>query len=473
MLTNGAFTFYNYIGGDNVKTDRLSKHLELISREYAENHSALDFYAYEDKAFKYCALKYRKIKTEFVYSLSGSANYPVSTLSCRVYLSPESPYFFEIQELIDYLDIYDYHCYSFPYVESNKRLEACFSYITDFLEYREEEILSLCGKEEELIEEKLKEIKRIYGYDETGAPHDRAGKDSFYSGIFKHYSDFIVPRYTSEKAYIDFVCGKYKASLNNYKKIEKKTGYERKLIKFIEGQFAPYQAVPDECASIIEVRKYMHADVKTFVLTTVLSVLIFCLAFLLLQLLINLVYSLTTRFADCANPFISALCGVIPGVIGAIVLRKRIEPFVMRNKKEALDFYDLLGSADNSRNGLICEALALGLCFLVFLGICRPQIAVYENKIKVNKNNSVFINYEKYKPEDIEEVIYVEGYYTDETCSEFIEKPFYAYVTYTRDYFTSENFTLNEEQEKELIRVLSPRQDGYELKTAHTTRNIH
>ena len=204
-----------------MKTEKLSEYLEKLSRNYYEKSGARDIYCYRDKLYKYCQITTDSLKLEFVYSFKGSENYPLSTLSCRVYLDGNSPYFFEIQELIDYLEIYDFHCYCFPYIESAARMKACFNYITDFIEYHLEEIASLKGKEDKLVKRKIDEIRAVYGFNEELIPSDKAGKESFFNNIFKHYSHFLVKRYSSEPAYLAFVNGEYAEAYEKYKKLEK------------------------------------------------------------------------------------------------------------------------------------------------------------------------------------------------------------------------------------------------------------
>lgn len=437
-----------------MKTEKLSKHLKKLAREYAEKTNALDYYSYEDKAFRYCQIKYEKIKLEFVYALKGSESYPISTLSCRVYLSPERPYFYEIQELIDYLDIYDYHCYSFPYIESIKRLEACFNYITDFIEYRSDDILSLCENAEIIKVQKLKEIKRVYGYDGKSAPRDYAGKESFYGGIYKHYSDYIICRYTSERAYVDFVSCNYQSSLSKYKSISNKTGYERKLIQFIKGQVAPYQAVTNDCASILDFEKYSKPDTKKLILTTVISVAAFYILFVLLQAIINLIYVKTTLFSFCANPFLNGLCGIIPGIAAAAVFRRRIEPILYPNKKQAYDFYDLLELSEDKKFGSGWAVAALILSFAVFIGICRPAITINSKYLKADTQASIFINYEKYETSELKKVMYIKGYYAKPNYRDYVEEPYFAIITNDNRVISTRGINLQMKDVKEIVRII-------------------
>ncbi len=454
-----------------MKTDKLSAYLEEKAKAYAEKANAADFYAFEDKAYKYCKITLDKIRLEFVYSLKGSASYPISTLTCRVYLdTTDSPYFYEIPELIDYLDIYDYHCYCFPYIENKKRLDACFDYITDFIEYRMEEICSLRIDREEIKARKLREIKRVLGYDSKSAPKDKPGKDAFYGSIFKHYSDSLIPRYTTNKAYFDFVNRDYQSSLNRYKKISAKTGYERKLVAFIKEQKAPYQAVTPECASIIEVRQYKNPSLRTFIILIASCAAFSYVLLLLIQLLINQYYLKTARFVDISNPFLSALCGIIPGIAIAIAFRKRIEPLMLKNKKQALEFYDLLNISDTSHNTMYFAAVVTLLFLFLFTGMSRPNILITDKKVTVNKSSSMFGHYVDYDLDEFVNVVYVYGYYDDDR--NFIKHPFYAFLTAEQDYFTTRDLKLTDEQIKELIAQVVPMLDGYSLREIGTLEDL-
>lgn len=444
-----------------MKTEKLSEYLEKLSRNYYEKSGARDIYCYRDKLYKYCQITTDSLKLEFVYSFKGSENYPLSTLSCRVYLDGDSPYFFEIQELIDYLEIYDFHCYCFPYIESAARMKACFNYITDFIEYHLEEIASLKEKEDKLVKRKIDEIRAVYGFNEELIPSDNAGKESFFNNIFKHYSHFLVKRYSSEPAYLAFVNGEYAEAYEKYKKLEKKTAYEKKLESFVKEQYAPYQAVPRECASIIAVEKYKRTSFNTFVLLIAASVFMFCLLFVMMQLIANVIYTKTSQLTDLVSPVKAIPLGIIPGILTAVAFRKRLEPFFMKNKRSAIEFNSLMSFSQEPKAVKLAALISLLVCVIIFLGICKPSIIVYDTYLKYDDGDTLFSDYTIYELSEFSDVVIVEGYYADKNYTEYVKSPFYAFVTKGRGILTSKELNLSDEEIQKLINIIEPGMENY------------
>lgn len=448
-----------------MKPEKTAATLENLCKEYGERNSAKDIYCYTEKGVMRCRINLGNILTEFVYSVKGSEFYPVSTLSCRVYPDPDGLYFFDIQELIDYLDIFDFHCYCFPYIENEKRLKACFEYITDFLDYRRDEILTVCERSEEFTERKIEEIRRVFGFNDDDAAPDKASRAMFFGNIFIHYSEFLVRRYTVEEAYGEFLNGNYDKAVELYDAIGEKTGYEEKLYGFIEERYAPYQAIPEECASIFEFKKYQKPDIKSFVLTVILSTVIFCALFILIQAVTNAYFLSQMQFAKVANPFTAAAYGVIPGVIGAIAFRKWLEPLTRKNKKEADDFYDLLENRKNTKRGFIITAALFLISLTVFLGLCRPPLYVSEKNIHFKNENTVFSRYREYPLEEFEETIIVEGYYADHNYTQYVVHPSTIYVFSGRRIVKAEKFNLSKEETEKLTNTLAPGMEHYKTKS--------
>ncbi len=455
-----------------MKTEKLVKYLNTLAKAYAEGSGADDYYFYTEKSRAHYQVTAGEQKLEFIYYTKGSKSEPVSTLTCRVFPDRDKPYFYEIQEIIDYLDILDYHCYFFPYIENEKRMRACFNYLTDFVEYRAEELKSLKQKDKELITRKLSEIERVFGFDKTVFPSGKAEREQFIENLFSHYSAFLTARYTSNEAYLDYVRGNYKKALKEYEKLEEKTGYEEKLIAFMKERFAPYQAVSEDCASILAVERYTKSDNKTFIILIAGLSLTFCLIFFIAQLIINLTYINSTRFVSVANPFINALIGLFPGVVTAILFRRRLEPFIHPNKKEALEFYDLINTYDGIKIPHIATAAAVILSIFIFIGVCRPSIAIYDEYMNLDKGDSIFTDYETYLTEDIDRLVLVEGYYKDKNFTEYVENPKYAFTIKGGGYIMLEDFNLNEKKEKELISVLYPGMEGYKVQTVFSVEEI-
>ena len=250
-----------------MKIEKLSQHLKFRVEDYAEKIGALKLTSDNSDGTDKYSVELEKIILEFVYYKKAHENCPVSTLYCRIHLDKESGFFFEIPEIIAFVDILDYHCYYFPYIENVKRMDACFDYITDFIEYREREILSLCDSAQELKEQKIQEIKRVYDYDESRIPEDEEGKNAFYNKLDEYVSVYTLKRFVTGKAHLAYLDGDYDTALKEYEKQGELLTCEKRIVEFIDGKLEPYQAMPLECASLLEVVKYKKKSIKTLILS--------------------------------------------------------------------------------------------------------------------------------------------------------------------------------------------------------------
>lgn len=453
-----------------MKTEKGARELERLCREYSEKTKAKEVTAITDDDLKLCRIIYEKYALEFVYSLKGNENYPISTLSCRVYPDVDGCCFFELPEIIDYLDIYDYHCYYFPYIENKNRLQSCFEYITDFIEFRVDEIKQLYKNAEVYTEMKKQEIQRVMGYNRN-SEEDLSDKD-FFKKVFRYYSNLLVRRYTIEKAYLHFIKGEYEEALKAYEKIEKKTGYEKKLIDFFSEDFVPYQAVTPECASIVEAESYRKASFKAFCIITVIFIIVFCAAFLILQLAVNKHYTDTMRIVKLQSVYFAPICGVIPGVIFAVAFKDILGLAFMKNRKKAVEFYELFHKKNESAAMFGIAVVSLLLFIGIFAGICRPSVVVSDTVLKYDVSETPFVKYEEYELKNFDDVIYVKGYYTDKTFTEFVESPSYAFTILGGGYVSSNDLDLNEEQLNELINIIRPGMEGYKMRNVFAVEDL-
>ena len=393
-----------------MKTETLAVRLKMLVDEYAEKNNLEKGKPFEKQGVLYYAVDFERIKLEFAYNKKNKANYPISTLSCRVYLDKNSTFFFEMPEVIDYIDALDYHCYYFPYIESEERMTACFNYITEAIEYRIDEINSISLLSYKYKKIKLEEIKEVFDIETSEFKLFNEESEKKAEEIDNYVSAFIIGRFTKGKAYLAYLNNDYETALSEYKKMDKLTSYEKKLVKFIEGRFAPYQAVDEDCASILEVQKYTSKEeVKYFGIALAASIAGFYLLLVIIQLLVNLHFHRTAVFTDAINPFISALWGILPGIFIVIAFRYKIEALFRKDKKQANDFYELLNAAqDNQKTKIIAFGVALFIALIMFSDYCQPTYILYENGMKYNTHARPFNHYAAYPAKDFVDVVIVE-----------------------------------------------------------------
>ena len=393
-----------------MKTETLAVRLRMLVDDYAEKNNLEKGKPYEKKGVIHYSVELEKIKLEFAYNKKSKANYPISTLSCRVYLDKNSSFFFEMPEIIDYINVLDYHCYYFPYIESEERMTACFNYIIDAIEYNIEAINGLSFLSYKYKKQKLEEINEVFDIQTSDFNLFSEESEKQAGDIDNYVSAFIIGRFTTGKAYLAYLNNDYETALSEYKKMDKLTSYEKKLIKFIEEQVAPYQAVDLDCASILEVQKYTSKEeFKYFGIAIAASIGAFYLLFIIIQLLVNLHYHRTAVFTDAINPLLSSLWGIVPGIFAVIAFRYKIEALFRKDKKEANDFYDLLNAAqDNKNKKLIAFGIALFIALIMFFDYGKPTYILYENGMKYNTHARPFNGYAAYPAKDFVDVVIVE-----------------------------------------------------------------
>ena len=436
-----------------MKTDKLSQYLELLVREYADRTEAENFRAADDSAEALFSVEYEELKYEFVYSKKARNSYPVSTLFCRVYLDKENPFFFEIPEIIAYLELLDFHAYHFAYIESNKRMKACFDYITDFLDYRKEEIESLTYDFDELYKEKKEEIIRVYGIDASTEPENEDEKDEYFAGLDSYASSFTAGRFTTGKAFSAYVKGDYEKALEEYEKQGELLTCEKRIVEFIDGKLEPYQVMPEECASVIDVEKYKSHSFKLFIITLIASTVFGFVLFLIIQLIVNAVAVHTTVICNTVSPFKTAFFGIFTGVFGTLAFRDKLEPLFMKGKKEAIEFNDLLSNQKFFTPIRIVFIVVFAISIIGFIDFSRPPFLMYEDKVMYNSHAHTFNHYSVYPLEDLEDVICVDGHFED-NYNKYVENPFYVITFRGGRYIAMERLSKNSEKQEEIIKKI-------------------
>ncbi len=435
-----------------MKCEDLSKHLEYVIEDYTEASGASDFKIKKGDAVDSYSFQSGKIRLEFVYSKKARENYPVSTLYCRVFLDG-GDFFFEIPEIISFIDILDYHCYYYPYIESRTRIDECFNYIMDFIEYRREEIESLCPRADELKSLKLEEIKRVYKTDDSSVPEDAQSKEKHYAALDEYVSSYAVSRFTTGEAYGAYLRGDFEKALSEYGKLGELTEYEKKIVNFIDGKQEPYQAMPLECSSLLEADNYKRKSLKLFLVSLAFSVLLFWFIFFCVQAVINAVYTHSSIMCDGANPFKTALFGIVPGVLLAVTFRNRIEPLFYKDRKKAFEFYDML--YPKSKFGalqLICIAVCI-FCVCLFADFSRPTFTYYKDRIEYNTHAKLLNKKTVYPIEDFVDVVCVNGRYSQD-LNEYIEEPFYVLEFSNDQYIDLGRLKISKKEKAQLIEEL-------------------
>ena len=441
-----------------MKTEKLSQYLELLVNGYAQKTGAVKFGSVFKETQSLFYIEYEQLKYEFVYSEKHSDSYPVSTLYCRIYLDKENGFFFEIPEIIDYLDLLDFHAYHFAYIESKKRMKACFDYITDFLDYRKEEIQSLIPRFDELCEIKKEEIVRVYGIDTSAVAEGEENEEEFYCSLDEFVSAFTAKRFTTGKAFSAYIHGDYDKAVKEYKKQGELLSCEKRIVSFIDGKLEPYQAMPIECASVIDMEKYRKKSFKTFIFTVIVSVLTFYIILFVIQLITDIHFYRTAIVCAAPSPFKTALLGVLPGIIGAIAFRSRIEPVIFKNKN-AFEFSDLMSPQKSLKPVKIIFVVIAIASLIVFADFARPSFKYYENRIEYNSHAKLFNHTTVYYIEEFKDVICIDGKYSN-NYEKYTPEPYYVLEFVNHQFINLDKLSISKKKEEKLVEELRRNKDS-------------
>ena len=107
-----------------MKTDEIVESFTRLVEDFSKNEMCNGFDFREDKNIAVWTVYSKLVKLDFVLSKKESIFVPASTLYSRIFLHTNGEEFLHIPEIIDELDPADFHCYYFPYIESEEKLEV-------------------------------------------------------------------------------------------------------------------------------------------------------------------------------------------------------------------------------------------------------------------------------------------------------------------------------------------------------------
>ena len=439
-----------------MEKNRLLDELDLLIKEYSEKIGADKITKKEDGDSASRIIELKRLRLEFIYTLKAKPVCPASTLFCRIYLDKDSGFAFDIYDIITYLDIFDFHCYCFSYIENKKRLEACFNYITDFIDYHFNEIETLSLHAEECRKRKLKELRRVFDIDGSKAPKTKEKHKKYASELNRVTMLSVIERYTVNKAYLSFLAGDYEKSLEQYKKIKKKTEYERNLIEFIKGLYAPFQAIPEECASVLKAQEYKNSksDVKTTLLAMAASVFVCSVPFFIAQLAINHKYLKDAILADTTSPLFAVFFALLPGIFASLVLRDKFRLLLSKNKAEAIEFYKIINQKSKINILKILLVFFTLVSVIIFAGsFTKPSIILYEDRFYYDDTGGYSVDYQLCRFYDIWDVYRADGRYKEN--GKYVKRPSYVIHCIDKRLIDTYNFKLSKDEETRLIYELT------------------
>lgn len=402
--------------------------------DWARQHDSICVDFFQNKQFASWSVELNLVKIEFVLSKKATAYCPVSTLFCRVYLNKNDALFFHLPELIDYMDLSDFRCYYFPYIENQKRFYLCFNVLADFLNIHLndiEQIASDSNQYNELVNEKYSELSGIFKIKDKDIPNDEDEKQQFYFTLISTYESFFqLDRYTKFDGYIEYLKGNYSKALKKYEKLKKKnvlTAYDKKLLSFIIKLDYDYDAIDMECASFLEVTDYNGGkkDLALIIKTFLLLFSVFTIFFFAAIMIANSIMSKDTLFYSGLNGWDSILFSALPAIFGSIILKSKFHKLFNKNDvSKAIEYDKILNSTVSKKISYIFFEIILIVVIVFFVYMLNGNLKVYDEYMLYKSDDFLSEEYEEYRFDELEDVYHIDGRYND--YGDWIERDSYV-----------------------------------------------
>ena len=423
------------------------KQLHQLVFDFSHDTNALEVAFEENKKLAEWTVKYNIVKLQFVLTKKETVLCPVSTLFCRIYLGKNELFFYHIPEIAEYLEPDNYKCYYFPYIESEERLDACFSVLAAFLKKHYGKINEMAKSAEmssKIKEEKQKEVIRLFTQKE---PEKELPEVILYG-----YETYVLlPRYAADSTYREFLCGEYEKALQLYDKMEAKgrlTNYEMRLYAFIKELKTSYEALPDECNTLLDSREVTSpsAEGKRILRAAIVCELVLGMLFSAIVAVVNAILSSGTVYYLGMPWYVGFLFAGVPAVFGGIVLRNGIG-------KQTSTFDKLINPAWAEPFARIVFVVALGgMLFLCFC-LSFASTAFYKEHMTYNEGEALLpteITTCYYA--ELKQVYYSEGVYND--YGDSINRPAYLFEFEDGTVWNSDGFTSVKEVEEHIHSIV-------------------
>ncbi|MFR5875636.1 MAG: hypothetical protein ACLUFN_04020 [Eubacterium sp.] len=439
--------------------------------------SALDVQFTENKKESVWTVTLNLIKLQFVYTKKERLNQPISTLYCKIFLEKNSKMFFHIPQIIDYLNINDFHCYYFSFIENDDRMRACFDTISDFIYNNFKAVNELAMNGDKYNKLLLEELMHIADLTDKDFPDNSDEKNFFTEKLLDFVSKLQVNHYTRFEAYDYFLQGLYSKSLKSYEKSSKHTellNYEKKLIDFIitiEDNETAFEAVAPECASMLEVKKYngtSKADKLSMLLSFIICWVALTIPIVIIMIIVNHCYYSSTVLCDAVSTAYAPVISGLPAVFAGIAVVDKVQFLIHKDKSAAKDFSEILNPPKALSAAKIIAVILAAASLIFYAFVFQPYMKCYDGYMLVDNSEGLFQKYERYEYSDIKAIYHVRGRYNP--FGDYIDRESYI-LCFDNDKIDTDAFAFSDE---EIQNELLPLFDDYidEIQNIKTERDI-
>ena len=393
-----------------------------------------------------CFVESASIAVEFVFKRSSFGTI-FNILYCRVHPDKREEFYYLLPELFVLLGIEEYRSCFFAEIESEERLENCFSQLVNILDIYADEIENAVQAGEIPLEkEQLK-----FDYPE-------------FKHIFEDNADIrdllYIDKYTEGAQYKHLLSGDIAKEIRVLERLaekEKASEYQKRLLGYLRSH-PDFSPMPDECNAVKAQGRKALGGVIVYTAVLSVSYVVFASLFLLLWAIPAAVGS-SGCSAYYGTPWFSALImAVVPALFGGLAFRRPLIDFLFKNRAAAIIRRDRM---KNGRGTDIIARISFVLCFGIAVSIMIYMIGFsvrfYDDRLELPGTNSAPFNYVEYGYDEIDAIYHIIARYND--YGERVERSSYVIKLKNGRIFDLDGFV----PEKEVEQVVIPLLSGYDV----------
>ena len=370
------------------------------------------------------------IDFEYTYSFLGTVN---SCLGFRFWLDKsESDIYFTTYDILEYLDVDDFKCYYFAYINDLKKMEYCFSVLKNFITKHLDKIHTISSDNDMNIRyDRLRlQINELLNQDVFAY---KSMNPYYYRYMMNSYNRMVNLRFAIYH-YGQYLEGNYDKTLKYFNNTLKLMFYEKRLHNFIKGLIEK-----EEKYTAVDLSKY-NLNLSRKQTTNIGDLGIVLVSIIIVTFItplpITLVYYLITFFhgmgsicnSAVENILVAVVCGLFLTICSVPYIRPYIYKYIFKTNMEQFLSYDKIMTLGWEKKfyKYILRFFIAGSMIAVLL-FSTSGLRLYDEEIKIR--DTFDLQTTIYYINDIEYVEYLSGRYSPN--GNWVERP--SYVLHFQD----------------------------------------
>lgn len=414
-----------------MKPQLLQEQFLELCAGFAKQSGAFGWQSAAGKKLITADFLYRTVKLQLVYRPREGVGIPPSTLYCRVYPDKNIPVYMHLPQILPLLDVRDFRAAYFPYIESAKRMEACFEALTAFLLQLLPALENLGNSGENLTMLTDWIAREAPNADPEEILEEGSDLQKKYLAYLDALETLCVIQYTHSKPWQQYLLGNREAALKLFRSQKNPSAYEIHLAAFLASPESDgFQPISDACFALRDKERVSHGHDD--ILTMGLCALVLFAGFAAVLCLVMGVLQVISAWGTCcwfgAPWYFGALLAGLPAMFGGIALRRKLIPRLFpKTAAQQLEFDDIISDTPLVRKlSKTVFALTAAAAILLIPVVSGSCVQLYEDHAVIH--HSLF-DRQSFTYEEVDAIYHIQSRYND--FGERIE--FDSYVIATAD----------------------------------------